>query len=70
MPHVFENRIKGGITRVTKHYTEANNKYMLDYDEEKDILLMMYLDVNNTYECVLSDLNGLKIHECLHLNSL
>ena len=35
---------------VIKHYTEANNKYMLDYNEEKYILLMLYLGIKSNFK--------------------
>ena len=30
-------------------YSEANNKYMEDYDEDMDNTLISYLDANNLY---------------------
>lgn len=31
----YENCVRGGITRVIRHYAEANIKYMYDYDKSK-----------------------------------
>ena len=39
-----ENGIRVGITRVIRHYAEANNKYMCDYDETKESIYITYFD--------------------------
>ena len=32
MLHIYKNGIKGGIARVIRHYAEAANKYMNNFD--------------------------------------
>ena len=46
---MFEKGIRGGITHISKRYAEANNKYMKDYDPEKESTFIQYLDANNLY---------------------
>ena len=46
---MFEKGIRGGITHISKRYAEANNKYMKDYDPEKESTYIQYLDANNLY---------------------
>lgn len=36
MLHVYENGIRGEITRAVDHYAESNYKYIFDYDEAKE----------------------------------
>ena len=45
----FERGIRGGITRISKRYAEANNKYMENYDPSKPPTYIQYLDANNLY---------------------
>ena len=44
----FKRGIRGGITRISKRYAEANNKYMENYDPSKPTYIQ-YLDANNLY---------------------
>ena len=46
---MFECGIRGGITHISKRYSEANNKYMKNYDPEKKSKFIQYLDANNLY---------------------
>ena len=41
--------ISGGIYHAIHEYAKANNKYMKDYDENKDLSYLKYLDENNLY---------------------
>ena len=45
----IERGLRGGISYVAKRYAKANNKYMNDYDPEKWLTFITYLDMNNLY---------------------
>ena len=51
---MFELGIRGGITHISKRYAEANNKYMKDYDPDKESTFIQYLDANNLYGWAMS----------------
>ena len=51
---MFERGIRGGITHISKRYSEANNKYMKDYDPDKPSKYIQYLDANNLYGWAMS----------------
>ena len=51
---MFEQGIRGGITHISKRYAEANNKYMKDYNPEKESTFIQYLDANNLYGWAMS----------------
>ena len=51
---MFECGIRGGITHISKRYSEANNKYMKSYDPEKKSTFIQYLDANNLYGWAMS----------------
>ena len=46
---MFERGIRGGISHISKRYSEANNKFMKDYDHSKETKFIQYLDANNLY---------------------
>ena len=46
---MFEKGTRGGITHISKRYAKANNKYMKDYDPNKQSTYIQYLDANNLY---------------------
>ena len=50
----FERGIRGGITHISKRYAEANNKYMKNYNPEKESTFIQYLDANNLYGWAMS----------------
>ena len=51
---MFERGIRGGITHISKRYSEANNKYMKSYDPDKKSKFIQYLDANNLYGWAMS----------------
>ena len=51
---MIERGIRGGITHISKRYSEANNKYMKNYDPEKKSTFIQYLDANNLYGWAMS----------------
>ena len=42
----IEKGLRGGISYITKRYARANNKYMNDYDPEKQSTFISYVDMN------------------------
>ena len=44
---MVENCIKSGICYVIRRYAKANNKYMKNYDPNRELSYLMYWDVNN-----------------------
>ena len=46
---MVEKGIRGGICNTIHWYEKSNNKYMKDYDNNKESLYLNYWDVNNLY---------------------
>ena len=44
-----EKVVRGGICHSIHRYAKANNKYMKNYDKNKESLYIQYLDANNLY---------------------
>ena len=44
---MVEEGIRGGIWHSIHRYTKANNKYMKNYDKNKESSYIQYLDANN-----------------------
>ena len=52
---MIENGMRGGVCHVIRSYAEANNKYMDNYDENKEFSFLPYADVNNLYGCPMTE---------------
>ena len=46
---MVEKRIRGGICHTIHRYSKGNNKYMKNYDKNKESSYIQYLDANNLY---------------------
>ena len=46
--------IWGGICNKVHSYAEANNKYMKNYDKNKESSFLIYVNANNLYSCAMS----------------
>ena len=51
---MIEKGIRGGITHISKRYAQSNNKYMKDYNPDKESTYIQYLDANNLYGWAMS----------------
>ena len=49
---MIEKGIRGGICHAIHRYAKANNKCMIHFDGNKEILYILYLDANNLYGCL------------------
>ena len=51
---LIEKGLRGGISYIAKRYSEANNKYMKNYDLTKPSIYIEYLDMNNLHGWAMS----------------
>ena len=49
---MFEKGIRGGICYTIHQYAKVNNKYIKDYDKNKELPYLKYWDINNLYGLV------------------
>ena len=53
--HLFiEKGMRGGISYIAKRHSKANNKYMKDYESEKEDKFIIYLYADNLYGWVMT----------------
>ena len=60
---IVEKGIRGGICHSIHQYVKVNNKYMKNYDKNKESPCLKYWNVNNLYGWVMSQklpVNGFK----------
>ena len=50
---MVEKTIRGGICHAVHQYAKAHNKYMKDYNQNKEWSFVMYWDGNNFYARVV-----------------
>ena len=63
---MVEEGIRGGIYHSIHRYAKANNKYMNNYDKNKESSYIQYLDTSNLYGWAMSQklpVNGFKLVE-------
>ena len=46
--------LRGGVSYIAKIYSKPNDKYLSDYDKNKDSSYLVYLDANNFYGVAMS----------------
>ena len=51
---IVENAIRRGICHYVYRYAKANNKYMKNYDENKELLYLQYWHIKNLYGWAMS----------------
>ena len=68
---ILKNGIRGRVCFAIYQYVKANDKYMKNYDKNKESSYLKYWDVNNLYGWEISqtlsidNLSGLKKHRNL-----
>ena len=51
---IGEKSVRGGICHATHRYAKTDNKYIKDYDKNKELLNPKYWDVNNLHVLKMS----------------
>ena len=57
---MIEDGIRRGICHAIQRYAKANNKYMNDYNKNKESSYIQYLDANNLYGMAMSEKLSIK----------
>ena len=52
---MIEEGIRGGICHAVDRYAKANNRYMKNYDENKESSYIQYLGANNLYSAAMTE---------------
>ena len=60
---MVEKGIGGGVCHAIHQYAKANDKYMKDYDKNKESSYLKYWHVNNLYGWVMSQKLPVNIFE-------
>ena len=61
----IEKGTRGGISYIAKRYAKANNKYMSDYNPNKQSTFITYLDKTNLYGWAMSEYLPYSVFEWL-----
>ena len=54
MYQMVEKGLRGGVSYIANRYFKPNNKYLSDYDKNKDSSYLIYLDANALYSWAMS----------------
>ena len=57
---LIEKGLRRGISCIARRYSEANNKYLKDYDPTKPSKCISYLSMNDLYGWAMSEIKLLK----------
>ena len=66
---MVEKGIRGGICHSIYRYAKTNNKYIKDYNKNKELLYLKYCDVNNLYGWAMSQKLPVNNFEWIENNS-
>ena len=72
MIQFIELGICGGVSMISHRHSIANNKYMLNYNPDKEIKSINYLDANNLYGwamCESLPVGNFKMHDRIQHNN-
>ena len=64
---MMEEGIRGGIYHSIYQYAKANDKYMKDFDKNKESSFLQYWDVNNLYGWEMSQKLPVNTFECIKI---
>ena len=62
---MLEMDIRDGICHAIYWYAKANNKYMKDYDKDKELSYLRYWDANNLYGWAMPQKIPAKDFKCI-----